>query len=145
MTWLPDAAAPNERDTVLGRFPEAYAAQRAFLAACDEAFDEELLALCRARMAQVLRCREELASPRTARLAHLQTWWERPADYTELQRDALSFVEQFILDPSQITPELAASLERALGTSGVLDFTVVLSAIEGALRLSTLLDLEPAT
>jgi alkylhydroperoxidase family enzyme len=145
MTWLPvDTGGANERDAVLGLHPKMYAAHRAFLEACDGAFDAELLTLCRARIAQSLRCREELARHSTELLASLAVWWEHPEAYTALQRDALTFCEQFILDPALISEDLARSLERELGTSGVLNFTTVVSAIEASLRLSTLLDLEPA-
>jgi alkylhydroperoxidase family enzyme len=145
MTWLPvDVGDANERDAVLGLHPRMYAAHRAFLDACDGAVDADLLTLCRARMAQSLRCREELARHSPERLAELASWWERPESFSRLQRDALAFCEQFVLDPALISADLATSLERELGTYGVLNFTTVVSAVEASLRLSTLFDLEPA-
>lgn len=145
MTWLPVAVdGRSERDAVLGMHPAVYAAHQAFLDACDAAVDPDLLLLCRARMAQMLRCREELARHPAEMLADLGAWWEKKERYTPLQQNALSFVEQFILDPALISPELAADLERDLGTMGTLNFTTVVSAIEASLRLSTFFDLEPA-
>lgn len=144
MTWLPVAVdGANERDAVLGLHPEVYARHRAFLAACGEAGDPELLALCRARMAQLLHCREELAIHDADRLAALESW-DTSSSFTELQRAALGVVEQFLLDPSLVSREQLAALERELGTSGVIDFTMIIAAYEASLRLSTLLDLEPA-
>jgi len=144
MTWLPiDADASSERDAVLGLHPEAYASHRAFLATCEGAFDTELVEICKARMAQTLRCREELARHSPERLAQLDHW-ERSPEFTGLQRDALAFVDQFILDPSLIPGDLVASLERELGTSGAIDFAAVIAALEASVRLSTVLDLEPA-
>lgn len=144
MTWLPMAVGvPNERDAVLGLHREAYARHRAFLEACAAAIDPDLLELCKARMAQMLRCREELALHSPDRLAELESC-ERSPSFTGVQRDALAFVEQFILDPSLVGRELVADLESELGTPGVINFTTVIAAYEATLRLSTLLDLEPA-
>jgi alkylhydroperoxidase family enzyme len=145
MTWVPITAdGRSERAAVLGMHPGAYAAHQAFLEACDGIFDPGLVTLCRARMAQMLHCREELARHPGQTLTGLESWWERPEDYSALQRNALSFAEQFIMDPALISPELAAGLERDLGTSGTLNFATVISAIEASLRLSALLDLDPA-
>lgn len=94
-------------------------------------------------MAQMLECREELALHAPERLAELERWDRSPA-YNRLQRAALAFVEQFLLDPSLVSRELVADLEGELGTSGVIDFTTAIAAYEASLRLSTLLDLEPA-
>ncbi|MBO0729696.1 MAG: hypothetical protein J2P57_10590 [Acidimicrobiaceae bacterium] len=145
MTWLP--VSPDrrgDRNGVLGLYPEAYTRHREFLEACAAAADHDLLELSRARMAQMLRCREELARHSPALLARLHSWYEEPS-FSELQRATLGFVEQFVLDPSLVSREMLAPLEAELGTSGVLDFTTVLSAYEASLRLSTLLDLEPST
>lgn len=144
MTWLPiDVDAPSERDAVLGLHPEAYARHRALLDASAAATDAELLALCKTRMAQMLRCREELARHSAERLAEVEAWDRSPA-FTDVQRAALAFAEQFVIDPSGIDAELVAPLEAALGASGVIDFTTALAAHEASLRLATLLDLEPA-
>ena len=144
MTWLPiNGDANNERDAVLGLHPEVYKHHRAFLEACGDAIDTELLELCKARMAQTLGCREELARHTPERLAQVESFSQSDT-LTSLQRNALEFVDQFLLDPAMISPELAASLESHIGATGVIDFTTVISAFEASLRLSTLLDLEPA-
>ena len=144
MTWLPVTVdAPSERDAVLGLHPQAYARHRAFLDAAAAASDPDLLGPCRARMAQLLGCREELALHSAGELAELDSW-ERSAAYGGAQRAALAFVEQFVFDPSLVGRELVGDLERELGTSGVINFTTAIAAYEASLRLSTLLDLEPA-
>ena len=144
MTWLPlEKSSTSERDSVLGLHAAAHAAQEAYLEACAAAFDAGLLDLCRARMALYLHCREELGRHDAARLEQLRHW-DRASGFTPLQRAALAFVDQFILDPALIDRELVASLEGELGTSGVIDFAAVIAAFEASLRLSTLLDLEPA-
>jgi alkylhydroperoxidase family enzyme len=144
MTWLRVSLdSASDRDGVLGLHPGAYTRHRAFLQACDAVTDRDLLELCRARMAQMLRCREELARHSPELLARLQSWYEDPS-FSQLQRETLAFVEQFVLDPSSVSRGLVAPLERELGTSGVINFTTVISAYEASLRLSTLLDLEPS-
>ncbi|ORA19472.1 carboxymuconolactone decarboxylase family protein [Mycobacterium arosiense] len=144
MTWLPMTVdGRNERDVVLGVHPEVYARHREFLKACAAAIDPDLLALCKARIAQMLHCREELALHSPDLLAELKSW-ERSSSFTALQRTVFEFVEQFVIDPSMISRELVTSLERELGTSGVINFTTVITGYEASLRLSTLLDLEPA-
>ena len=144
MTWLPMTVdGSSERDAVLGLHPEAYSRHRVFLDACAAVTDPDLLDLCKARMAQILRCREELALHSADKLKQLASWHRSPS-FTDLQRHALDFVEQFILDPSRITREQVAELERDLGASGVINFATIISGYEASLRLSTLLDLEPA-
>lgn len=144
MTWLPVSGdALSERDAVLGLHPEAYARHRAFLEAAADTVDRALLEPCKARMAQMLRCREELALHDSDQLAELESW-ERSSSFTAVQRTALAFVEQFVLDPSLVEPALVADLETELGTSGVINFATAIAAQEASLRLSTLLDLGPA-
>ncbi len=121
---------------------EAYARHRAYLEACTSATDPELLELCRALMAKELRCREELARHSPQRLAELDSW-ERSPSFTERERAALEFVEQFLIDPSLISRDLVGRLETELGTSAVIDFANAIAAHEGSIRLAALLDLEP--
>ena len=144
MTWLPVTAdGRNERDAVLGVHSEVYARHREYLEMCAAATDPDLLALSRARIAQMLHCREELALHSADLLAELKSW-ERSSSFSTLRRNALEFVEQFVLDPALVSRDLVADLERELGTPGVINFTTVIAAYEASLRLSTLLDLEPA-
>ncbi len=144
MTWLPiDQTTASERAAVLGLHPAAHAAQERFLARCRAAFDAGLIDLCTAHMAQSLRCREALAAYDDALLQTLGRW-DQCVDFSPLQRDALAFVEQFILDPALIDAGVIGGLERELGSEGVINFAAVIAALEASLRLSTLLDLEPA-
>jgi alkylhydroperoxidase family enzyme len=146
VTWLPiEAEAGSERDAVLGMHPEAYAAQRKWLQAATAATDAGLIELCRARLAQELRCREELARHSPELLADLERW-DRSDRFTDRERAALEFVEQFVVEPSLIPRENVAALEAELGgPNAVVDFTNAVSAAEASIRLSTLLDLEPST
>jgi alkylhydroperoxidase family enzyme len=143
MTWLKVTAdAGTERDAVLGLHPETYARHREFLEATTAATDAGLLELCRARMAQMLGCREELARHSPERLAELDSW-ERSTSFSAAERTARPFVEQFVLDPALVSRDLVADLEAELGTAGVINFTTAIAAHEASLRLATLLDLAP--
>jgi hypothetical protein len=136
-----EASGNSDRDAVLGLFPDVYAKHRAFLETCEATIDPGLLRVCKARMAQLLRSREELANYDPAWLERLDRWYEN-SSFAQLERDALAFVEQFILDPSLVTAELAGSLEKALGTRQVIDFATVIASFEASIRLSALFDLE---
>jgi alkylhydroperoxidase family enzyme len=143
VTWLPvETSGNSDRDAVLGLFPDAYAKHRAFLETCDATFDPGLLRVCKARIAQLLKSREELANYDQAWLESLGHWYENSA-FSQVEQDALAFVEQYILDPSLITAELAGALEKALGTREVIDFATVIASFEASIRLSALFDLEP--
>jgi alkylhydroperoxidase family enzyme len=144
MTWLPvEESAQSERDAVLGMHPEAYARHREFLEAATNATDAELLELSRALIALELGCREELARHSSERLAEIENW-DRSTSFTPRERAALEFVDQFLVDPALISPEVVGQLEADLGTTGVIDFTNAVAAHEASIRLATILDLEPA-
>jgi alkylhydroperoxidase family enzyme len=159
MTWLPVTVdGTSERDAVLGLQAEAYASYRRLLEAQTAATDRELLEVCRARMAQMLDCREELARHSPERLAEVADWDRSPA-ITERERAALRFTEQFLVDPSLVDRELIDDLERELGMQGIDEFagdpTLVFrteamvnfaTAIAGhlsSMRLAVVLDLAP--
>jgi len=57
--------------------------------------------VCKRRFALSFHCREELALHRPGRLAALASW-HASSSFTPLQRSALAFVDQFVLDPSLI-------------------------------------------
>lgn len=144
MTWLAvPSKGKSERDSVLGLHPEAYEKQQAYLDACAARTDPDLLDLSRALIAHMLSCKEELALHTPEQLETVRSR-DRSSSLTTRQRSALVFVEQFILDPALITPEMVAELEAEIGTSGVINFASTISAYEASMRLSTLLDLEPA-
>lgn len=145
MTWLPvEASGDSDRDAVLGLFPDVYAKHRAFLGTCEATIDPGLLRICKARMAQLLKSREELANYDQAWLNRLDRWYE-DSSFSHVEQDALAFTEQFILDPSLVTADLAGALEKTLGTRQVIDFATVIASFEASIRLSALFDLGPAT
>jgi alkylhydroperoxidase family enzyme len=159
MTWVPiTVEGCSERDAVLSLQAEAYACYTALLEAAAAATDADLLEVCRARMAQMLGCREELARHSPQRLAELADWDHSPA-ITDRERAALRFAEQFVVDPSLVDRELVDDLERELGLEGtdefqadptlnfrteaMVSFATAVSAYYSSMQLSALLDFAP--
>lgn len=157
MTWLPTSVdGATDRAAVLGLQAEAFACYEEFLKAVAAANEADLLEVCRARMAQMLGCREELARHTPERLAAVESWEQSP-DISDKQRAALRFTEQFVMDPALVDRELVAELERELrtsdridfgpeynfGTPGMVNFATAIAVYEYSMRLAALLDLAP--
>lgn len=143
MTWLPvSVEGKGERESVLGLHPIAYDRHEAFLQACSDVTDPDLMEPSRALMAHMIGCREELARHSQERLRVVKS--RDYASLTGAQRAALDFVEQFLLDPGQVGAGTVAALEAEIGTSAVINFAAAIAAFEGSFRMSTILDLEPA-
>ena len=144
MTWLPlPAGEGSERERLLGLLPEVARTHRDFLEACEGFDGGRVVALCRARLALLLDCREELARHDPALLEELRDP-ARSAAFTPLERLVLEFAEQFLLDPARVEPELLRKLEALRGPSYVIDLAAALTGVEASLRLAALFDLEPA-
>jgi hypothetical protein len=139
MTWLPIPAVKRpERDVVFGLKDEVYAAFRKTLSTGWRMTDQHLLALCRLRLAQLTGARAELAEADEALLAQLERW-ESSADFTESERVALSFAEQYHYDHT-----LLGDRRSALGEHlSVVNFTWALQMNDAYVRALSLLDVEP--
>jgi alkylhydroperoxidase family enzyme len=143
MTWLPVTVDQgSDRDSVLGLFPEQYANLRELHESAWAMNDAELLELCWLRMAQLLDCRRALEAEAAERLAELDDWQASDA-FTPVQRAALAYVDQFVLDPNSVTQELNDELADLLSLRGLFELIAAVSTLEVCLRLCTLLDLDP--
>jgi alkylhydroperoxidase family enzyme len=108
----------------------------------DAATDPVLLELCRRRMAQLLGLDAARLVPHPAalrgldhqRLAELPRWPTSP-HFSERERVALAFAEQWLLDPSGMRDEDCAALRTQLGDAGCAAFTMGLALVEATLRL----------
>jgi len=154
MSWLP-ASGPG-RDDFERSFalrPELFAAWREFAGIFWEKrlVDPVLLELCRLRVAQLHGARHAL-STRTpealqagldeAKLARLAEWWKQPG-FTALERAALRFAEQFVLDPGAMSDEEARPVIEALGDAGTVAFIEALAIFDGFGRFCRMLDVQP--
>ena len=144
MTWLPvDSAAASERDAVLGLQPEGRERLDEVLEISWSITDSSLLDLCRLRLAQLLRCRAELAPADDGHLLAELAEWRSSAAYSERERAALAYAEQFLVDQNGITEEQKAEISRHLSRRELVDFVQALNVQEGYLRVLTVLDVAP--
>jgi alkylhydroperoxidase family enzyme len=130
------AGLPTEDvlDLVLADLPEV---REQLELAHDEAcatVASDLLEPCRARIAQLLGCTEELEGADPAWLAELTRWPTSPA-IDDRQRACLAFTEQFVIDVASMDDALAEAVRTHLGDVGLHDFTSALLVVEQRQRL----------
>lgn len=139
MTWLPVAAAGEDvLDRTLGLLPEAHRMYRELedaVWACG--LDRALLERCQARIAHLVGD-TRTADPRRAREA------SRPDRLSEPDRAALSFAEQFVLDPHGVTDDMCAAVVRELGEAGAAGLTLAVAVFEATSRFRVALQNHPA-
>ena len=143
MTWLPvETALLPERDAVLGLKPDVYEALRNTLTLAWQIADSRLLDLCRLRLAQLVGARAEIDNADQILLAQLEGWRSSSA-FSERERAALSYAEQYHLDHKRITHEQKDELARHLSQREVVNFVWALHMNDAYARLLSLLDIEP--
>jgi alkylhydroperoxidase family enzyme len=122
MTWIPiDTTPMPERDALLGMQPEVYARLREILTLAWQMSDARLLDLCRLRLAQLVGARAEIAGVNPERLADLEDW-RSSRRFTDRERAALSYAEQYHRDHKQITAEQQEELDRHLPPRDLVNF-----------------------
>jgi hypothetical protein len=143
VTWLPvppDGRA--ERDAVLGLAAEPYDAVRRVLVAAWDMTDARVLDLCRLRLAQLMDARAELDGADPGLLADLEDW--HAADrFTDRERSAISFAEQYHYDHHTLGDDQRAALAEQLSEREVIDFVWALHMNDAYLRILSLLDIAP--
>jgi len=150
MTWLPDLAdGDTGLDRVFGLRPDLYDAFRAFYALfwTDQLLDPIVLELCRLRVAQLLGCATEqqvrYAPSRDAGLTESQIAalprWPDDTRFSEAQRAALAFAEQFVLDPHGVDDELRDAVIDHFELAGLTALCEALALFDGFCRFRTLL------
>ncbi len=150
-SWLPDTApgaTPLER--VFGLRPDLYDPFRDFYSLfwTRGLLDPVVLELCRLRVAQLVgneseqrvRYRPALdAGLDEDQVAALRSW-PHAAAFTDAQRAALSFAEQFVIDPHGIDNELRDQVADHFTVPGLVALCEVLALFEGFCRFRTILD-----
>ena len=150
MTWLPELAdGDTGLDRVFGLRPDLYDAFRAFYALfwTDQLLDPIVLELCRLRVAQLLGCATEqqvrYAPSRDAGLTESQIAalprWPDDTRFSEAQRAALAFAEQFVLDPRGVTDAQAAELHRLFPAPQLAALTTAVATFDALARVKTVL------
>jgi hypothetical protein len=122
----------------LARTDALNALDAAYAAAWD-AVDRELLAICRDRVAVLLRHAPTLdAMTDTARTD--LTAWTTSDRYSARDRAALAFTEQYVLDVASLSDALAGDLRDHLGDEGFVNFVNALLVIEQRMTLELAFD-----
>jgi hypothetical protein len=143
MTWLPvERSLLPERDAVLGLKPDVYHVLRETLTLTWQMTDARLLDLCRLRLAQMVGARAEIAGADEHLLAELQNWRSSPA-FSDRERAALAFAEQYHVDHKGITDGQKEALARHLSHRDVVNFVWALHMNDAYARVLSLLDVDP--
>lgn len=108
--------------------------------------DGALLSICRDRVAMLLGHEPTLAAMPAERRVELSRWTSSDR-LSELERAALDFAEQYIVDVTALTDAQAGRLRAQLGDAGLVDFVNALLVVEQRMTLELALDgaLEPVT
>ncbi len=143
VTWLPvDASPSSERDSVLALQPEASGRWLAMLERSWAIADPDLLGLCSSRAAQVLECRAVLDYD-ADRLAEIADW-RSTGSFASIERAALAYAEQFVVDQNGVRGEVEDDLLKHLSRRELCNFVQALNAHDGYMRAMSLLDVEPS-
>jgi len=119
-TWLDGTDALGELD--------------AAHAAAWRAADHDLLALCRDRVAMLLRHGPTVAAIPPERLDLLR-WWATTDRLGDRERAALEFSEQYVVDVASISDDQAGALRGHLGDEGFATFVNALLVVEQRMTL----------
>lgn len=134
---------------VFGQRPDLYEPYRAFadLFWQRRLVDPVVLELCRLRVAQLLGCESEQAVRHRVALdaglteQHVERLsdWPTAAGFTEAQRAALAFAEQFVIDSHGIDQAMRDGLEEHFTLPEVVALTEALVVFDGFTRFRLLL------
>ncbi len=102
------------------------------------ATDAELLGLCRLRMAMLLRHEATLHGVPDSELATVSNW-PSSTELTELERSALAFTEQYIIDVASLTDGHANSVRAHMSDEDFATFVNALLVIEQRMSLELVL------
>lgn len=103
------------------------------------ATDRALLSLCRNRMAMLRRHRPTLAAMSVPDLDRLSRWPRSP-EFGDLERAALDFTEQYLIDVASLSDAQVERLGGHLGDDGLVDFVNALLVVEQRMSLELFFD-----
>lgn len=143
MTWLPiRAESGSERDAVFGLMPDVDAQLSEMLSVAEQISDPWLLECCHLRQAQLMGARAALAGVDPSWLSELENWRTSVA-FSDRERGALSYAEQYHLNHHVISDEQKDRLSRYLAPREFVNFVWALHAYEAYARVLALLDIAP--
>jgi alkylhydroperoxidase family enzyme len=151
VNWLGvEASGATSFERVLGLHPDARDAVREFYSLfwVEHMVDPALLELVRLRVAQLYRCRAELAvryesagdiEPKVAEL----TRWPASPVFSDLERACLWVAEQFVLDAHGITDADTAAISDVLGSRGLVAVMNAIALFDYLDRIRTVFEIMP--
>jgi alkylhydroperoxidase family enzyme len=155
MTWLPETApgATTPLDRCFGLRPVAYERFRELYGGLwDPAVvDPRVLELCRLRIATVLGCPGERAiryDDATAAgvtetdVAALPRWPGAP-EFNGVERAAIAFAEQYVMDPHELTDDHFAALHEHLDEPAIATLSLAVAMFDALTRFRVALGVEP--
>ncbi len=143
MTWLPiRVGSEGERKAIFALQPEVWSTFREVLQLACAATDSSLLALCDARLAQLMNCGAVLAAIDPDLLAQLSTW-EVSDRFSDRERAALAYTEQFHYDQNRLTVDQKKQMENSFSLPELVNFVTSLQVRDAYQRMLTLLDVDP--
>jgi hypothetical protein len=143
MTWLSvRAESSSERDAVFGLMPDVDELLREMLSIAEQVSDPGLLERCHLRQAQLMGAGAVLANVDPSWLSELENW-HASAIFSNRERAALSYAEQYHLDHHIISDEQKNRLSCYLAPREFVNFVWALHAYEAYARVLALLDIAP--
>lgn len=103
------------------------------------ATDAALLSLCRNRMAMLRRDDATLSALSALEIDQLSRWPNAP-EFSDLERAALDFTEQYLIDVASLSDAQVGRLRDHLGDEGLVDFVNALLVVEQRMSLELFLD-----
>jgi alkylhydroperoxidase family enzyme len=154
MTWLPESAAgPTPLDRCFGLRPAAYDRFRELYGGLWDptVLDPRVLELCRLRIATVLGCAAERAirfddatdaGLTEADVAELPRWPSSPA-FTEAERAAIEYAEQYVMDPHGLTDDHFGALHRHFDEPALATLSLAVAMFDALTRFRLALGVDP--
>ena len=143
MTWLNvPTSGENDLDTLLALQAAAGKSLTDFLAIAEQVNDAAMLNLCRVHIARLLSCDAVLAKADPTLVAQLDNWHKSDV-FSEAEKAALDFTEQFMIGARNVTPAQRQALASGLGVREPSTFVYGLYINEAFLRFLTFFDVRP--
>lgn len=143
MSWVSEHAQTFEQTFALR--DNLYRDYRAFEAVFSERrlLDENLMLLCKTRVAQLHRCTSQVQALQAQlpadRFEALSQWYRSP-DFSTLEKAALQLTECFCLDPHSISDDMTEAVKAEIGDAGVVALLEYLALCDGFVRFQVILE-----
>ena len=127
-------------DRVLADRPDVHRHLADAWAAAPAAVDRRLLALCSARIADLLGGPVDDAFPLPDHLAEALPTWPSAPQFDDTDRACLAFTEQYVIDVASLDDQTAGAVADRLGAEGFANFVNALLVVEQRQRLRLMWD-----